>query len=93
MKLNPDKSFSSFEGSFDCQRVFSGDEMDYQDTFSPVAKLMFVWILVFLAATHHWPLHQLDIRNTFLNGILDDEIIWSSYQVLLLRGSQGRFAC
>ena len=31
-----------------------------------------VRIFVPLAATYHWPLHQLDIKNAFLNGIFDE---------------------
>jgi len=46
--------------------------LDY--TFSPVAKMTSVRILVSLAATYHRPLHQLDIKNVFLNGILDKEV-------------------
>ena len=33
-----------------------------------------VRVLVSLAATYHWPLHQLDIKNAFLNGILDEKV-------------------
>ena len=31
-------------------------------------------ILVSLVAAHHWFLHQLDIKNSFLNGVLDEEV-------------------
>ena len=48
--------------------------MDYQDTFSSAAKLTSVHILFFMAATHHWLLHQLDVKNAFINGVLDEEI-------------------
>jgi len=44
------------------------------DTFSPVAKMTSVRLLISLATTHHWPVHQLDIKNAFLNGILDEEV-------------------
>ena len=35
----------------------------YVDTFSPITKMTSVRILVSLAVTYHWPLHQLDIKN------------------------------
>ncbi|KAK4269917.1 hypothetical protein QN277_023013 [Acacia crassicarpa] len=48
--------------------------IDYSETFSPVAKLTSVRLLVSLAATYHWDLHQLDVKNAFLNGDLLEEV-------------------
>ena len=50
--------------------------LNYVDIFSPIAnaKMTYVLILVSLVAIYHWPLHQLDVKNAFLNGILDEEI-------------------
>nr|CAD1837447.1 unnamed protein product [Ananas comosus var. bracteatus] len=39
--------------------------VDYSDTFSPVAKLVFIRLFISLATTSHWVLHQLDIKNVF----------------------------
>ena len=44
--------------------------VDYFDTFSPVAKMTYVRLFISLAATSHWDLHQLDIKNVFLHGDL-----------------------
>jgi len=33
-----------------------------------------VWIFISLTATHHSLLHHLNIKNVFLNGVLDEEI-------------------
>lgn len=37
-------------------------------------KLTSVRLLVSLAATHSWPLHQFDIKNAFLHGELLETI-------------------
>ncbi|KAE8658519.1 Beta-adaptin-like protein B [Hibiscus syriacus] len=48
--------------------------VDFQETFAPVAKLNTVRVLLSLAVNENWVLHQLDIKNAFLNGNLEDEV-------------------
>lgn len=48
--------------------------IDYQETFSPVAKLNIVGVLLSLAANLDWPLHQFDVKNSFLHGNLKEEV-------------------
>ena len=48
--------------------------LDYYDTFSPVAKIASVRLLLSMVAMHSWPLFQLDIKNHFLHDDLAEEV-------------------
>jgi hypothetical protein len=48
--------------------------VDYQETFSSVAKLNSVRVLLSLAANLDWPLHQFDVKNAFFHGDLEEEV-------------------
>eukprot|EP00253_Pinus_taeda_P002755 PITA_02755 len=48
--------------------------LDYTDTFSPVIKATTVRVVLSLAITNKWPIHQLDVKNAFLNGTLTENV-------------------
>ena len=47
---------------------------DFGETYSPVAMLTTVRLLLALAAVHGWPVHVVDVNNAFLNASLTEEI-------------------
>lgn len=40
-----------------------------------------------MVVVRHWPLYQLDIKNDFLHGDIEDEVYMSNHLALLLTGS------
>lgn len=48
--------------------------LDYDETFSPVAKMTTVRAVIALANMYGWLLYQMDVENAFLNSLLREEV-------------------
>ncbi|GJR97224.1 ribonuclease H-like domain-containing protein [Tanacetum coccineum] len=48
--------------------------VDCDDTFSRVVKLATIRAVLSLALSRNWPIHQLDVKNAFLNGDLSETV-------------------
>jgi hypothetical protein len=48
--------------------------IDYDEVFAPVARLETMRLLLVLAAQGEWEVHHMDVKSTFLNGDLQEEV-------------------
>lgn len=48
--------------------------IDYDETFSLVIKLATFWTVLSLAISHHWHVHQLNVKNDLHHGHLQETI-------------------
>ena len=56
------KGFSQIEG------------IDYTETFSPVAKMNSICLVLSLATSFRWEVHQMNVKSAFLHGDFQEEI-------------------
>jgi hypothetical protein len=48
--------------------------LDFGETFAPVARLEAIRILFAFAASKGFKLYQMDVKSTFLNGVIQVEV-------------------
>ncbi|KAM1287467.1 hypothetical protein ACFX2J_001389 [Malus domestica] len=74
IKRKPDGTVDMYKARLVAKGFHQKKGVDYQDTFSPVAKLVTIHVLLTLAVQYDWFLHQLDISNAFLHGDLKEDV-------------------
>jgi hypothetical protein len=48
--------------------------VDYKETFTLVARYTSIRGVMPLAAEMGWSVHQMDVKTTFLNGVIEEEV-------------------
>ncbi|GJX36844.1 retrovirus-related pol polyprotein from transposon TNT 1-94 [Tanacetum coccineum] len=56
------------------QVMLQEEGIDFEESFAPVARLEAVRIFVAYAAHKSFPIYQMDVKTTFLNGPLKEEV-------------------
>ena len=64
----------------------------YEEIFVPVAKLNTIRMLIALATKKHWMMHQLDVKSTFFNGELKEEVYLEQPKGFVQKGKE-HFVC
>ena len=50
------------------------EEVDYDETFAPIARMESIRILLALACHLRFKLYQMDVKTAFLNGLLKEDV-------------------
>jgi hypothetical protein len=74
-KYNSDGSIAWYKARWVVHGFTQEQGVDYGETFNPVIKPATVRVVLSIATSQDWPIHQLNVKNAFLHGNLAET--WS----------------
>ena len=73
-KHNADGSLACYKARWVVRGFSQQHGLDYDETFSSVVKPTTIHTILSLAVSIDWPIHQLDVKNAFLHGTLNEVV-------------------
>jgi hypothetical protein len=69
-----DGSIEKYKERFVAHGFSQKEGINYEETFSPIYRYTSIRTIIALAAKMKWKLHHMDVKTTFLNGVIEEEV-------------------
>ena len=89
-KLRPDGTIEKYKARLVAKGYTQKEEEYYFDTYSPMAQLTTIRLLLSMAASHGLLVHQMDVKTAFLNGELEEEIYMDQPDGFVAKVQEGK---
>jgi hypothetical protein len=74
IKHATDRSMDKYKARFVARGFSQKEGEDYDETFAPVVRYTSIKVVISLVASMGWNIHQMDVKTTFLNGVIEEEV-------------------
>ena len=87
-KRGVDGKMETFKARSVAKGYTQRERVDFEETFSPVAKLKSIRILLSIAAYYDYDIWQMDVKTAFLNGYLEESIYMMQPEGFIVKGQE-----
>ena len=67
-----DGSIDKYKDIFVARGFYQKEGIDYEETFALIARYTSIITIMALTDKTEWKLHQMDVKTTFLNGVIEE---------------------
>jgi hypothetical protein len=89
-KLRPDGTIDKYKVRLVAKGYTQKKDENFFDTYSPVARLTTIRVLLSLTASHGLLVHQMNVKTAFLNGELEEEIYMTHPDGFVVKGQEDK---
>ena len=87
-KLKADGSIDKYKARLVVKGYKQKEGVDYFDPYSLVTRITSIQMLIAITALHNLKIHQMDVKTTFLNGELNEEIYIEQLEEFIVPGQE-----
>nr|GEX71755.1 zinc finger, CCHC-type [Tanacetum cinerariifolium] len=89
-KLKVDGTVEKFKARLVIQGFKQKSGIDYFDTYAPMARISIIRLLIAMASIHNLIIHQMDVKTTFLNEELEEEVYMNQPLGFIMSGNENK---
>ena len=88
IKHEADGSVEKHKAKFVAKGFSQKEGIDYDETFASVARYISIKTIIAIASAMGWKLHQMDVKTTFLNGVIEEEVYIEQLEGFVVHGKE-----
>ncbi|KAL0442175.1 UNVERIFIED_CONTAM: Retrovirus-related Pol polyprotein from transposon TNT 1-94 [Sesamum radiatum] len=87
-KIGADEKVTTFKAGLIAKGYTQRLGVDFEETYSPIAMVMSIRILLVIAAWYDYEIWQMDMKMAFLNGFIEEKIYMDQLEGFIFIGEE-----